>query len=121
MAEIETQQAQVVAQKAKQVGDENVADVREPEVEVTKESVAAQVAPAREKDAAKVPVHETRVATDVVITDPSSPEAVQVPDAGRGSLDLPIHQLAEGTVESRFESEAAEADEPETETETPSS
>lgn len=120
MAEIETQQAEVVAQKRKQVGDENVADVREPEVEVNTEAVDAQVAPAREKDAAKVPVHETKVATDVVVTDPSSPEAVQVPDAGRGSLDLPIHQLAEGTVESRFESEASEADESKKD-ETPSS
>lgn len=111
MAELETpKQQQVVAQKAKQVGDDKVADVRIPEPEVNTDSVPAQVAPPREKEAAQVSVHETAVQTDTVVTDPSSPEAVQVPDAGRGSLDLPIHRLAAGTVESVFAAEAATAD-----------
>lgn len=69
---------------------ENTEAVR---VETVQEQVDAQVAPPREPEADKVDVHEVRVATDVVITDPSSPLAVQVPDAGKGSVDLPIHQL----------------------------
>jgi hypothetical protein len=101
-------QTEVVAQEAKTVGDENI-EAREPTVEVTKEQVDAQVAQPREGDSDKVNVFETTVATDTVITDPSSPLAVQVPDAGRGSLELPSHALAGPTVEQVF---ADDADEP---------
>lgn len=104
------EQQEVVAQKAKQVGDENLADVHEVEVDTNKESVAAQVAQPREKDAKNVPVHETSVKLDEVITDPSDPRAVQIPDAGRGSLDLPIHSLDAPRVEEVFAEEAATAD-----------
>ena len=110
----EVTHAEVVAQEAKLVGDAEVHDekfVVEPEVNT--EAVPAQVSPPREEAAAEVPVHETYVQTDEVILDPSDPRAVQVPDAGRGSLDLPIHQLGEGHVEDKFAAEASKADEPE--------
>lgn len=95
---------EVVAQESKTVGDEAVAaaEGRGVQVEVQKDEVAAQVAQPRESDPATVAVHEVSVQTDEVITDPSSPLAVQVPDAGRGTLDLPIHRLNEPTVEERF-------------------
>lgn len=97
----------VTSQKGALVGDEAVqAAGYDVEPEVKDEQVAAQVAPKRDADPKKVAEHEVVVHTDKVITDPSSPEAVQVPDAGRGSLDLPIHDLAKGSVEDRF----AEAD-----------
>lgn len=100
---------EVTAQEAKTVGDENLPEAREPQVEVTREQVDAQVVQPREGDADKVNVHETSVALDEVITDPASPLAVQVPDAGRGSLDLPTHALSGPTPEQQF---ADEADEP---------
>lgn len=103
---VETPTPQVVAQKAKQVGDDNTAEVREVPVEVVNEEVDAQVAPAREAEAKKVVAHETSVEVDKVITDPSSPEAVQVPDAGRGFLDLPVHALDGDTPEAVFDREA---------------
>jgi hypothetical protein len=102
---------QVVSQEASIVGDENLPEPREPQADVRKDEVDAQVAQPREPDAAKVSVHEVVVVTDEVITDPSSPLAVQVPDAGRGSLDLPIHALAGETVEAVFAREASNADE----------
>jgi len=91
----------VVAQEAKVVGDDNLTP-REPTAEVVQEQVAAQVAQPREGDADKVNVHETVVHTDTVITDPSDPLAVQVPDAGRGSLVLPAHALDAETPEQVF-------------------
>lgn len=48
------------------------------------------------------PVHETSIATDRVITDPTSPLAVQIPDAGRSPLGLPAHQLAQPSPEQAF-------------------
>lgn len=109
MADAPEKQA-VVAQEAKLVGDEVHDEQFVVEPEVNTEAVAAQVAQPRESEPEKVPVHETYVATDEVITDPSDPRAVQVPDAGRGSLDLPIHALADGHVEDKFREEASEAD-----------
>lgn len=83
-------------------------------VETVKEEVDAQVAPARAPDANKVQVHEVRVTTDTVITDPTSDLAVQVPPEGRGSLDLPIHKLDAPSAEQVLEGEkvAAEGQEP---------
>lgn len=95
----------VVAQEAKVVGDDAL-EPREPTVEVNKDQVDAQVAQPREGDSDKVNVHEVVVATDTVITDPSDPLAVQVPDAGRGSLDLPIHNLDGPRVEDVFSGKA---------------
>lgn len=100
---------EVVAQKGAQVGDENTADVVEVTPEVTQEAVPAQVAPPRGPEATKVNVYETFVETDEVITDPSDPRAVQVPDAGRGSLDLPIHAAAAGHVEDRLSAASDES------------
>lgn len=101
---------EVTAQEAKTVGDENLPEPREVPVEVNRDQVDAQVVQPREGDADKVNVHEVSIELDEVITDPSSPLAVQVPDAGRGSLELPTHRLAEGTVEEKFAS--GDADEP---------
>lgn len=100
----------VVAQEAKVVGDDNL-QARKPSVEVNKDQVTAQVAQPREGDADKVNVHEVAVATDTVITDPSDPLAVQVPDAGRGSLVLPVHSLDGPTVEKVFASDASKVEE----------
>lgn len=103
----------VVAQEAKLVGDDEMPEVRRVQVDVNEESVAAQVAQPREGDSDTVQVHETSVSLDEVITDPSSPLAVQVPDAGRGTMSLPIHELAQGTVEDYFREHAAESDDSE--------
>lgn len=105
MADITPDTPAVVAQEAKVVGDDNL-EPREPTVEVNKDQVDAQVAQPREGDNDKVNVHEVTVATDTVITDPSDPLAVQVPDAGRGSLDLPIHRLDAPVVEDVFSGKA---------------
>lgn len=100
--------ADVVAQDSKLVGDEAQEQAFEVQPEVNSTSVAAQVAPEREASPAEQPVHETYVQLDEVITDPSDPRAVQVPDAGRGFLNLPIHSLADGSPEQVFAAQAAE-------------
>lgn len=101
---------EVVTQKGALVGDEAVnAAGTTPEADVVSEEVPAQVAGSNEPASATVRVHETYVVADKVITDPSSPEAVQIPDAGRGSLDLPLHSLADGHVEDRFDAANKEA------------
>lgn len=111
MADITPPQTEVTAQDAKTVGDDNLS-VREPDVQVNEEQVAAQVVQPREGDSDKVNVHETSITTDTVITDPSDPLAVQVPDAGRGSLDLPIHALNGPLVEDVFKAEASADEKP---------
>lgn len=98
-----------VAQEAKLVGDD-VQEVREVPVEVVAEQVDAQVSQPREDADDKVNVHETVVKLDEVITDPSDPRAVQIPDAGRGSLDLPAHRLAAQTPEAVFAASASDED-----------
>ena len=110
MADVELKENEVVAQEGKLVGDENQPEPREPQVSVVDEAVDAQVAPPREADADKVNVHEVSVTVDEFVLDPSAPEAVIVPDAGRGSLDLPIHALTNPSPEAALESgEATEA------------
>jgi hypothetical protein len=108
MSEVEVPTPVVVSQKGALVGDDNVAPAREPDFSVNSEKVDAQVAPARERESKTVDAHEVVVKLDEVITDPSSPLAVQVPDAGRGSLDLPIHALAGERAEDVFAREASE-------------
>lgn len=105
-------QPPVVSQEGAIVGDENI-QAFTPEVAVNDAAVPAQVSPPREAEPAEVPVYETSIAVDKVITDPSSPEAVQIPDAGRGSLDLPIHRLANGTPEQQLSGDSEEAPEAE--------
>jgi hypothetical protein len=63
-------------------------------VEVTTDTdpVPAQVTGAAPEPVREVAVHETRVHTDRVITDPNDPLAVQVPEAGRGNALTPIAQ-----------------------------
>lgn len=99
----------VTAQEAKVVDDDGAEPmVVEPEVRV--EQVDAQVMQPREGDSDKVNVHEVSVVTDRVITDPSSPLAVQVPAEGRGDASLPIHRLANGTVEDYFKKNASKSE-----------
>lgn len=102
--------AEVVAQEAKTVGDDDLPEAREPQADVRQEEVAAQVVQPREADPSTVSVHEVVVTTDEVIKDPSSPLAVQVPDAGRGDSSLPIHALAGERVEDVFAREASKSD-----------
>lgn len=96
------------------VGDEAVnAHVREVDVNTVKEDVPAQVVAKPIDASATVPVHEVSVTLDTVITDPSDPLAVQIPDAGRGFLDLPIHALDAPTPEQALaDGSADEATEP---------
>lgn len=75
------------------VGDENLPAPREPGVDVVDEQVDAQVNRNPVAIPDKVNVFEVSVTTDEVITDPNSPLAVQIPDAGRGDLLLPIHRF----------------------------
>ena len=94
------------------VGDEAVqAAATQPEFEVNTDAVPAQTTGKPAEAVQEVYVHESRVALDKVITDPHSPEAVQIPDAGRGSLVLPIHGLAAPTVEEVFAKEASKVEE----------
>lgn len=103
---------EVVAQGPKTVGDEEVQKhVHELDPQVNTEPVKAQVTPDPDPPASTVNVHETYLELDHVITDPSDPLAVQVPDAGRGSLDLPIHTIVGPTVEEVFAKEAASIEE----------
>ena len=88
-------------ERASTIGDENM-EPREPEVEVNSDSVPAQVMGEPAPAVTTVPVHETYVTTDTVITDTSDPLAVQIPDAGRGDASLPIHGLTRPTVEQFF-------------------
>lgn len=93
----------VTSQKGALVGDENLPGPRDVDVEVEQREDKAQVVAEPEKAPDKVQVFEVAVTTDTVITDPSDPLAVQVPDAGRGSLLLPIHDfIGAKTVEERF-------------------
>ncbi len=87
-------------------------NVYKPEVETVREEVDAQVVQPRDPDADKVQVHEVAVTLDRVITDPSAPDAVQVPDAGRSPLDedgLPIHALDAKTPEEELASSGRKA------------
>lgn len=99
----------ITAQESKTVGDDEM-EARAADIGVTKEEVPAQVMQPREGDSDTVHVHEVYVVTDEIITDPSSPLAVQIPDAGRGTLDLPIHRLNNGTVEEVFAREASSSE-----------
>jgi hypothetical protein len=84
-------------------------EVREPQAVVVQGDVPAQVAPAREPDNDVVPVHETSVTLDEVITDPNSPLAVQVPEPDAAAGSLPIHALANPVPEDVFADKAAKA------------
>lgn len=89
------------------IGDEAVnAEVHEVEVDVHTDSVPAQVNRQKVTPVEESFVHETYVRLDEVITDPNDPRAVQIPDAGRGSLELPIHRLDAGTPEDFFKSQS---------------
>ena len=112
MADVPTQndlQNDIAVPENALVGDDAL-KVRDPEVQQINESVPAQVMQDKVKVVDQVKVTETRVALDEVITDPSSPLAVQVPDAGRGFLDLPIHRLAAPKPEDVFAQASADAE-----------
>lgn len=104
MANVPTQkdlQNDVAVPENATIGDDNLKP-RDPSIDQVNTSVPAQVMQDKVKVVDTVKVTETRVALDEVITDPSSPLAVQIPDAGRGSLDLPIHRLAAPKPEDAF-------------------
>lgn len=90
------------------IGDENLTPI-EHDVVTVDETVPAQTTGPAAVEVDTVRVTETHLALDEVITDPHSPLAVQIPDAGRGPLTLPIHQLAAvGKPEDQFREAAAE-------------
>lgn len=98
----------VAAQEGALVGDENLPEPREVESVVEQRQDDAQVVAKAGPPVDKVEVFEVVVTTDEVITDPSSPLAVQIPDAGRGSLNLPIHAFVGArTVEDIFAEDAS--------------
>lgn len=96
------EQPAVAAPEASQIGDDEVAGAFEPQIQSETDAVPAQVTGAPAKEVDEVKVHEVFVTTDEVITDTSDPRAVQIPDAGRGFLDLPIHALGNGTPEQQL-------------------
>lgn len=99
----------VATQEGALVGDENLPEPREVESVVEQRQDDAQVVAKAGPPVDKVEVFEVVVTTDEVITDPSSPLAVQIPDAGRGSLNLPIHAFVGArTVEDIFSEDASE-------------
>lgn len=100
-------QPEVAAPANALIGDANQPAPREVTVQVNQDSVDAQTTGAPAVVPTQVYVHETSVQMDEVITDPNSPLAVQIPDAGRGTLDLPIHQLAGERPEDFFAREAS--------------
>lgn len=87
-------------------------EAREPTATVVQGEVPHAVVQPREPDADVAQVHEVVVQTDEVITDPSDPQAVQIPEAGRGDSSLPIHALANPVPEAVFADEASKADKP---------
>lgn len=91
------------------IGDDNIAPAGDVKLVTVNETVPAQVTGPAAAVVDTVKVSETHVALDTVITDPSSPLAVQIPDAGRGSLDLPFHRLTSPRPEDVF-SGGADAD-----------
>ena len=95
---------EVIAQEAK---TPETPEPREPQADVVNETVEAQVAQPREADRTEVPVHETSVTLDTVITDTSDPNAVIVPPEGRGEPRLPIHRAVNPTVEQVFAEKAS--------------
>lgn len=101
---------EVVSQDASTVGDENLPEPREPQAHVVEEQVDHAVVQPRQPDSNVSNVYEVTVTTDEVITDPSSPLAVQVPDAGRGDATLPIHALARPRPEDVFADAAKKSD-----------
>lgn len=84
----------VAAPEGSTIGDENL-EARSADVYQVNQDVPAQTTGKPAVEVPTVKVSETAVRLDEVITDPNSPLAVQIPDAGRGPLDLPIHRLAE--------------------------
>jgi hypothetical protein len=99
---------EVAAPENAQVGDDEItpAAPAADKVTVVDEPVPAQTTGAPAKVVEQQPVHEVYVDLDRVITDPNSPEAVQIPDAGRGDASLPAHVLANPSPEEVFASEA---------------
>ena len=98
---IDIVQPEVQAPEGALVGDDSI-EVRKPEPIAINEHAAAQVTGAPAKPVDTVAVNEVAIQLDRVITDPNSPEAVQIPDAGRGDASLPIHALAGPDVEDVF-------------------
>lgn len=91
------------------VGDEAVQSVKhEVKPEVVDEVSERKHAPEATQQV-EYTVSEFTVAMDTVVTDPTSPEAVQIPDAGRGDTTLPIHTLSGPTPEDVFSEKASKS------------
>ena len=83
----------VAAPEGALIGDENIPPAGDVNVVRHEQDVPAQVTGKPAVPVETVRETVTVVQLDEVITDPNDPRGVQVPDAGRGSLDLPFHRL----------------------------
>jgi hypothetical protein len=90
--------APVAGPENMRVGDDEQREPREVDVLVVSEDQALPKVDQEIVPVETTPVHETYVQLDVVDLE----AGVDIPDAGRGFLDLPIHQLAGGTPEERI-------------------
>ena len=92
------------------IGDENIPAAGDVDIQTVNRDVPAQVMSKEPVvDADTVKESATFVRLDEVITDTNDPRGVQIPDAGRGSLDLPFHRLTSPRPEAVFSGDA-EAD-----------
>lgn len=93
----EVEYAPVAAPANALIGDEAVQGAaKDVEVNVDTAAVPAQVIGKPSAPVKESPVNETYVKVDHAVLDPNSPEAVQIPDAGRGTTNLPIQGVAKG-------------------------
>lgn len=90
--------APVAVAKNARVGDENQREPRKVEAEIVSEDQKLPVVDREVVFPDTTPVHETYVQLDVVDVE----AGVDIPDAGRGFLDLPIHQLVQKSPEERI-------------------
>lgn len=91
------------------VGDEAVQSVKHEVEPVVVDEVSERKHAPEAAQQVEYPVSEFSVAMDTVVTDPTSPEAVQIPDAGRGNADLPIRVLSGPTPEDVFGEKASDS------------
>jgi hypothetical protein len=103
-------EAPVEAPQGAEASAPDAGEPREPQAVVNQGEVPAQVRAERKPDSDVVKVSETHVTLDEVITDPSSPLAVQVPEAAEDEGALPIHALAKPRPEDVFSDEASKSD-----------
>jgi hypothetical protein len=96
----------VAAPEGALIGDENIPPAGDVDVQTVNRDVPAQVTGKPAVTVETVKESGTFVRLDEVITDPNDPRGVQIPDAGRGSLDLPFHRLTSPRPEDVFSGKA---------------